>query len=295
MNILLCGASGFIGRHIHQALTRAGHEVRPTTTRPVDKAGQALPVDFSRDTKAAVWQSRLQGVDAVVNAVGVLRDSRRRPIKALHTDTPGALFDACAQAGVRRVIQVSALGIDHVDVPYATTKLAAEQHLKDLTKRGQLDGAILRPSIVFGAGGASSKLFMALAQCPALIMPRTMIRARVQAVAVGDVADAVVRLLAEARNFKSIMPCVGPQAQTMAELVACLRQQLGKEAALVLPLPNLMTTLGARIGDQIPALPLCSDTLALMQQDNVAAPQPFAELLGRAPIAPQDLVSTSWH
>lgn len=295
MNILLCGTSGFIGRHIHRALAQAGHQVHPTTSKPPHGSTQSITVDFNRDTDAAAWRDRLQGIDAVINAVGVLRDTRQRPIQAVHTDTPKALFNACAQAGVRRVIHISALGIDHSKVLYATTKLAAEQHLLSLNAQGLLDAAILRPSIVFGAGGDSSKLFMALAQCPALMLPRAMSRARVQPVAVGDLADAVTRLLGESRTFRGIMPCVGLAPLSMLELVASLRHQLGKGRALVLPLPDLLTTLSARIGDQIPALPFCTDTLALMQQDNVAAPQPFAALLGREPIGYQHLVSTSWH
>lgn len=295
MNILLCGASGFIGRHIHRALAQAGHQVHPTTSKPAYGSMQSITVDFNRDADAAAWRDRLQGIDAVINAVGVLRDTRQRPIQAVHTDTPRALFNACAEAGVRRVIHISALGIDHSKVLYATTKLAAEQHLLSLNAQGLLDAAILRPSIVFGAGGDSSKLFMALAQCPALMLPRAMSKARVQPVAVGDLADAVTRLLGKSRAFRGVMPCVGLEPLSMLDLVASLRHQLGKGRALVLPLPDLLTTLSARIGDQIPALPFCTDTLALMQQDNVAAPQPFATLLGREPIGYQHLVSTSWH
>lgn len=81
----------------------------------------------------------------------------------------------------------------------------------------------------------------------------------------------------------------------MADFIGSLRQQLGKGKALVMPLPGFMTTLSARIGDQIPALPFCTETLSLLNQDNVAPAEAFTEVLGRRPIGHQDLVRTSWH
>ena len=295
MNILLCGSSGFIGRHITKALLAAGHRVIGTRSPGNKHDTSSIVADFNVDTDPSAWLPRLQGVDAVINAVGVLRDSRQRPIQAVHTDTPTALYSACARAGVRRVIHVSALGIEGSHTAYAQTKLAAEQHLLSLADQGRLDAVVLRPSIVFGAGGDSSKLFMGLAQLPALMLPHAMIKAKIQPVAVGDLALAVTRLLHEASHTKGIVPCVGPESLSMADFILSLRQQIGKGKALVWPLPGFMTSLSARIGDQISALPFCTDTLSLLEQDNVAPPQAFTEALGRRPISYQQLVKTSWH
>lgn len=295
MNVLLCGSSGFIGRNVTKALLTAGHRVIATRSPASPADAQAITVDFSRDTDPAIWLARLKGVDAVVNAVGVLRDTRQRPIQAVHTEVPKALYTACAQAGVRRVVHVSALGIEGSNTAYAQTKLAAERHLLGLSEQGLLDGVVLRPSVVFGASGDSSKLFMNLAQLPVLMLPQAMIRARIQPVAVGDLALAVARLLQESRSLKGILPCVGATPLSMADFIGSLRQQLGKGKALVMPLPGFMTTLSARIGDQVPALPFCTETLSLLEQDNVAPVQAFTEVLGHRPIGHQDLVKTSWR
>lgn len=295
MNVLLCGSSGFIGRNIAKALIAAGHRVIATRSPANRDTGQGVAVDFSQDIDPKAWLPRLQGVDAVVNAVGVLRDTRQRPIHIVHTEVPKALYTACAQADVRRVIHVSALGIEGSNTAYAQTKLAADRHVLALTERGELDGVVLRPSVVFGAQGDSSKLFMNLAQLPALLLPQAMIRARIQPVAVGDLALAIARLLGEARDRTGILPCVGATPLSMADFISSLRQQLGKSKAVIMPLPGFMTTLSARIGDQIPALPFCTETLSLLEQDNVAPVQAFTEVLGRRPIGHQDLVKTSWH
>jgi len=295
MNILLCGASGFIGQHIMQALTLAGHRVLAGRSQaPANNDGGSVAVNFNEDTNAAVWLPRLQGIDAVINAVGVLRDSKQRPIQAIHADTPMALLDACAQAGVRRVIHISALGIEGSQTRYAQTKLAADTHLLRLNEQGQLDGVILRPSIVFGKQGDSSRLFMALSQSPVLLMPRPVIQAKVQPLAVQDLAQAVARLLNEAANVKGIVPCVGPEALTLSAFIASLRAQQGKSPARILPLPDIMTMWSARVGDQIPGLPWCSESLAMLAQDNTAPPALFSAVLGRASAASGALLRTSW-
>jgi uncharacterized protein YbjT (DUF2867 family) len=298
MNILLCGASGFIGQEMLQALSQAGHQVVRTRSASANNPSTtpgSVSVDFARDTKAEVWLPRLAGMDAVINVVGVLRDSSARPIQAVHQTTPCALFDACAQAGVRRVIQVSALGVEGNPTRYARTKLAADQHLLGLLAQGQLDAVVLRPSIVFGAQGHSSKLFMMLARSPMLCLPRAVITAKVQPVAVQDLAQAVVQLLGASSDFAGVLPCVGPSPLTLAALIASLRQQRGHGAATVMPLPEAVTRLSVRLGDHVPWAPWCSETLALLAQDNVAPPAAFAHILGRAATPPHQLVSTSWH
>ncbi|WZB69924.1 NAD-dependent epimerase/dehydratase family protein [Achromobacter xylosoxidans] len=110
--------------------------------------------------------------------MAVRRDRPARTPQAMHADAPIALFDACAAAGVRRVVQISALGIAHSATRYASTKRAADEHLLALTEQGRLNGCVLRPSVVFGAGGASSQLFLALARLPALLLPRAVLEAR---------------------------------------------------------------------------------------------------------------------
>ena len=238
---LLCGASGFMGRHIACALRAAGWQVRPASRR------SAPAVDYTRAIHASDWQPLLQGASAVINAVGVLRDSRTRPMQALHADAPCALFEACAASGVRRVIHISALGIDGggpaARTPYARTKRQAEERLLALTAQGRLDGIALRPSLVFGAGGASTRLFLALARLPVLALPRCAFTARVQPLAVWDLAEAVARLAASsaashaashaanARPLTGLLELAGPQPLTLAAYIQQLRASQGRPPA----------------------------------------------------------------
>ena len=300
MRILLCGASGFIGQRLGQALVAEGHEVVPATSgrgaggRPVT----GPIVDYNLDTMTEAWLPRVQGMDLVINAVGVLRDTPSRRIQAVHEDTPKALFSACAQAGVPKVIQVSALGVVGSATAYARTKHAADVHLLELAVQGRLQAAIIRPSVVFGHGGASSQLFMGLAMSPVLCLPQPVIRAKVQPVAVQDLADVVARLapqdLREALP-EHILHATGPEALSMADLIQSLRRQQGRRPAWVIPLPGPLTELSAGIGDMIPSMPWCHETLAMLATDNVADAAPFTALLGRTPMHHSELVARAWR
>lgn len=284
MKILVCGVRGFIGRHIAAALRDAGHEIVGAVSRQ-PRPGE-LKVDFGHDTTAEVWLPRLVGIDAVVNAVGVLRDSARRPMTAVHLLAPMALFAACAQAGVRRVIHVSALGIEGGDSPYARTKCVAEKQLLQRTADGQLDGVALRPSVVYGPGGASAGLFDALSLSPLLPLPAPALHSRIQPVHVDDVAAAVVQLLGPSLGFTGVVPIVGPRAMSLADFIGELRIARGHHPARTLALPDWLTRGSARLGDACPVTPWGRQTLALLCADNSADATAMRELLGRAPRDP---------
>lgn len=283
MRILLCGATGFIGRHIHVALTQAGHAVIPVSSRA--RPG-VVAVDFTRDTQPEVWLPRLRGVDAVVNAVGVLRDHAAQPMQAIHADTPAALFAGCARADVRRVVHISALRLAGNPTLYARSKLQAEARLSALTDQGDLEGVIVRPSVVFGRGGASSELFMMLARSPLWWLPAPVVRTRIQPVAVSDLAALVVALVSQPAVPPATVSAVGPQALTIADFLRLLRQRLGHGRAWQATLPDWLTSLSARLGDLVPISPWCSETMALLSHDNVAPVDGVTSVLQRSPIVP---------
>jgi uncharacterized protein YbjT (DUF2867 family) len=224
----------------------------------------------------------------------VLRDSAARPIDAMHAQAPMALFDACAAAGVRRVVQVSALGIDGSPTRYAGTKRAADEHLLALTAAGHLQGCVVRPSVVFGAGGASSEMFLSLARLPALLLPRPVQQARVQPVAVRDLAEALCRLATQ-EGPVGLIEIGGPLPLPLAALIASLRTQMGRAPARVAPLPGWLSRASARAGDWVSLSPWCSETLALLAHDNVTDPAALEGLLGRPGVPPSQLLGTLRH
>lgn len=279
MKILICGASGFVGRHITGALREAGHIVTRAVRTPRDPGD--IAVDFRNDTSRQAWLPRVTGMDAVINAVGVLRDTAANPMQRLHAETPAALFAACAEAGVKRIVHVSALGVDSgVAVPYFTTKLAAEAALHALPE--DVRRLCLRPSVIYGDDGASAHMFRNQARMPLIALPMGGGQV-LQPVHIDDICAAVVRWLGAADAATQTVNAVGAERTTMRGMLDSYRAQMGHGTALHVAIPRSIVCLTARIGDHIPSSPLCTDTFAMLSAGNAAAPEEFAHLLGHMP------------
>src|SRR5690554_2861348 len=113
MRILLTGASGFIGRRLAAELSHAGHQVicavrRPTASLPPSVSH--VCIDFNQAVRANDWAAALEGVDVVVNTVGIFRETPGQSFDTIHRAAPAALFEAAAATGVKHVVQLSALG-----------------------------------------------------------------------------------------------------------------------------------------------------------------------------------------
>jgi uncharacterized protein YbjT (DUF2867 family) len=273
MNVLLTGASGFIGRNVAAALARAGHRVRPLSRRH--------GADMGRMLRPADWRTPLDDIDAVVNCVGIIGETRAQGFAPLHTLAPIALFQACVSAGIRRVIQVSALGADETAFSaYHLSKRAADDHLRAL----DLDWLVLRPSLVHGLGGASSALFLRLARLP-LIPVIGDGRQRLQPVHVGDVAAAILcGLTAPGRQTIDV---AGAQTFAFDEWLQHLRQAQGLPRGRVLRVPLAAALALVRLGR--PFSPMARPENLLMLNANYHADTlPLARLIGRppAPFAP---------
>jgi uncharacterized protein YbjT (DUF2867 family) len=280
VRVLVVGASGFIGGALVQALLREGHEVVCAARRPPCLAGcEALPVDLAQVPAADWWRPRLAGVQAVVNAVGILREHDEQTFRALHTDAPIELFKACALAGVPVVVQISALGADEsAQSRYHLSKKAAD----DLLRALPLHAAIVQPSLVYGEGGASARLFNQLAAMPVLPLPHRGAIA-VQPVHRDDVVAGVLALLGSSPDQETIA-FVGPRALSLRDYLQQLRSalQIGGRLSVV-PLPEFLFRWGAMIAGRLPGSSLDTETAGMLLRGNTAPSAAFERLLGRAP------------
>jgi nucleoside-diphosphate-sugar epimerase len=294
VNILVAGASGFIGRHLTSALRAQGHRIVEVSRGGYPDQGH-VRADFSVDIHVADWLSRVRDMDIVVNAVGIIRESGTQSFERLHTQAPQALFQACAQTGVRRVIQISALGADSGSTAYFRSKAAADNFLASLA----LEWIIVRPSLVYGPGGASAQLFNGLASLPVVAVPGDG-QQQVQPLHIDDLVSAVVALVAATHMSKVIVPLVGPRPIALQTFLTDLRQALGLRAAPVLHIPMWMIRLAARIAELSPRALLDRNTLTMLEAGNTADPAPTARVLQRSarPVSQfidADLRATSRH
>ena len=283
MVVLLTGASGFIGRRLAMALHAHGHKVVRAVRRHerTECSDAVIEVDFTRDTEMAAWLPHLTGVDVVVNTVGIIRERGEQTFEALHVAAPKALFAACAEVGVGLVIQISALGADEAaQSAYHRSKKAADDFLAGLDIRS----VILQPSLVYGAGGASARLFNLLSSLPVLALPGGG-RQRVQPVHVNDLVDTVLALLAQPLPAGTRLPVVGLYAVSMRQFLESLRRGLGLGAVVFFAIPMPLARLAARLGDFLPGSLLNGETLRMLERGNTADTAPLARLLQRPPLA----------
>ena len=279
MKILICGATGFVGRHLTHTLREAGHTVIRAVRQPAEP--NDIAVDFGNDTAKEVWLPRLAGISVVINAVGLLRDSHKNSMQKLHVETPSALFAACSEAKVERVIQLSALGVDSgIVAKYFSTRLLAEHALQKLP--APLRWMCLRPSVIYGEDGASARMFRLLSKLPVHALPMGG-RQQLQPVHINDICAAVTLWLADPNAASQTVAAVGAEATDMRGMLDSYRQQLGLRPAWHISVLELLVKAAARLGDAIPASPLCSETLTMLCAGNVADAAGFTQLLGRAP------------
>lgn len=270
MKILLAGATGFIGSHLTTALAAVGHRVKP--------ASRSNRIDFGRMLAPADWLPHLKGVDAVINCVGIIGETGNQRFEALHRLAPSALFHACSLAGVRRVLQISALGADETAFSaYHMSKRAADDCLRSL----DLDWFVLRPSLVYGPGGKSTALFMRMAAMP-LIPVVGDGRQKLQPVHIGDVVDTVLKCLASAQA-RLTLDIVGCDTYTFAEWLQTMRLAQGLPPARLLRIPLVLAMAGARLGRCFNPI-LQPENVRMLQKGYGADVQPLARFLGRLPL-----------
>lgn len=276
VNILLCGADGLLGQALATTLTAAGHRVVRAIHRP--RLPGDLAVDYQRDLTPDVWLPRLTSIDAVINAVGILRERQADDYRRIHQQAPAALFAACAHAGIDRVVQISALGNGDGDgLPaYLASKRAADAALLAALPLG---ATALRPGLVFAPEGTSSRFFLALASLPVLALPGGA--GQLQPVHVDDVAAAVLRLVEAPVTTSRILELPGPRVLAYEQWLQLYRRLQGLAPAPCLPLPAALMGVTARLAGLAPGSLLCRDSWRMLAAGNTGDSTAAVALLGR--------------
>lgn len=286
MRVLVCGATGCVGRATVRALRSRGHQVIEGS-RGASDAALALKMDYMVSVSPAEWAERLRQrrVEAVVNCVGILMPSATQRFERVHDEGPVELFRGAALAGVACVVQVSALGVsaepDSLARPYLASKLRADDALASL---GLANWAVLRPALIYGPGSQSAALFATLAGLPVVGLPGQG-RQAVQPVHVFEVAEAIARLVEGRSPGGQVFEMGGAAPVSYREMLQAYRDALRCGPALWLPLPMGLMRLAAGAAEWLPQRVLCRDTIALLARGSVPAVNATPALLGRAPSA----------
>lgn len=287
MVILITGATGFIGGRLAVALRAAGHRVIAASRHPgpTDAPSDVVAADFTRDFDAEAWLPKLAGVDVVVNSVGIIREHGAQTFENIHARAPKALFAACVKAGVKKVIQISALGADTGTTRYFTSKHAADEYLATLP----LAWTIVQPSLVFGPGGSSAALFTMLASLPVTPLPGGGLQ-QVQPIHVDDVIAAIVELIETSEMNGRRVALAGPEPISLKEFLRRLRERMRLPRAPTVAIPSVVMRVTASVAQYVPGSMLDPETLSMLEAGNTTSADDTQRLLRRSPRAPAQLI-----
>jgi uncharacterized protein YbjT (DUF2867 family) len=290
LTVLVTGATGLIGAAVVARLAEHGH-VPVAAVRRAGRTSRRLPagrtvtVDIGPRTRAEHWLPHLAGVDAVVNCAGVLQRGPGDSPAAVHERGAAALFEACARAGVRRVVHLSAIGVDRGALSeFSRSKLAGDEALR----ASELDWVILRPSVVLGEPAfGGSALVRGLAALP--LLPEMPEAGPLQVVQLEDVVRTVLFFLNPAAPARVAVELAGPDRLGLSQVVAEHRRWLGLKPARTVRLPRALAALAYRAGDLLGALgwrpPIRSTARREMVRGAVGDPGRWIELTGIRPLS----------
>ncbi len=311
--VTVFGGSGFVGRSVVQKLAAQGWVVRVAVTDPVaaeflmmdGAVGQIVPLRIDIRHPASV-QAALIGADAAINAVGILNEGGGRTFQSIHVDGAANIAKACVDNGVKSLVQISALGASKESPSsYARSKADGEAAVLAAFPAA----IILRPSLIFGIDDDFFNRFAALSRVlPVLpVFTRDGLKLTCQdnkphldlygsggpvfqPVWVGDVADAVVKVLADPACGGKTYELGGAQRYSFKELLELILSQTNR-CRFLAPLPLGLAKLIAPLLQVLPGKPLTSDQVRLMESDNVVrGGKPGLAELGLTPKSLMDVI-----
>lgn len=274
--VTIFGGPGFVGRYATRVLAERGWRIRGASRRPdlaghlqpMGAVGQIHPVQANLRYPESVARA-VAGADAVVNAVGVLAPSGRQSFEALHVDGPRTIAKAAREAGVKRLIHVSAIGADaKSDANYALTKARGEAAVLEEFP----EAVILRPSIIFGPEDEFFNRFAGMAQVSPLLPLIGGGRTRFQPVYVGDVGEAIANAVEGHGKPGTVYELGGPEVLSFKQLLDRTREWSDRHPRYI-SLPFWLAKLQALLTWPLPnsLRPLTVDQVRMLQSDNVVS------------------------
>jgi uncharacterized protein YbjT (DUF2867 family) len=285
--VTVFGASGFLGRHVVQALARRGYRVRAAVRRPdlagflqpLGMVGQVMPVQANLRFPWSVAKAA-EGAYAVVNLVGILAPKGRQTFAAVQ-DVGARTVAQAAAAGRARLVQVSAIGADpQGPTPYQRSKAAGEAAALAVEA-----AVVLRPSVIFGPEDDFFNRFAALARLMPVMPLIGEGATRFQPVFVGDVAEAVARAVDGTISGNRIYELGGPTIASLKNIMSYVLNETGRRRPF-LPVPFAAARIQAGFMEVVDKLtfgklprPLAvtRDQLRMLERDNLVSETAKAE------------------
>lgn len=277
MRIVLIGASGFFGGHLLRALTADQHQCVVLTRDAVRRSSlnmlHGVTLVQADVYDPVVLVEKFTGADAVVSMAGILNESGGggKGFHKVHVELVETIVKACREAGVKRLLHLSALNAGKGSSHYLKSKGEAEELLRSVD---DINITIFQPSVIFGRGDEFFNKFAAMLSLVP-VLPLACPKARLQPVFAGDVAAVMVASLEDPMTWGKSYELGGPQIFTLKELVQWTAKTRGQRR-LIIGLPGPLSATMAMIMNLVPGGPLSWDNYLSLKTDNISSRDDFS-------------------
>jgi uncharacterized protein YbjT (DUF2867 family) len=288
MKVLVTGGTGFVGREVLRELHAAGHVIRVLVRNRNSAAAREVISRYATEVREgdilapATLPAALQGVDAVIHLVGIIAETGRQTFENVHTRGTQNLIAAAHIFGLKRFIHMSAQGArPNAASRYHQTKWAAEEAVS----RSDLQWTIFRPSVIYGPGDDFVNFFARMARTAPFLPVMGPGHARLQPVAVEEVARCFAGALTEPRAIRQSFDVGGPELLTLPQILRTILAVTGRRRPIIHVPLRVANGLAAfleffyRVARR-GAPPLNRDQVRMLQEDNFGDSQWTADVFG---------------
>jgi NADH dehydrogenase len=276
--VAVTGANGRVGRRLLERLAAARALVRS------EAAAAALP-DHARDEARLVdWRDpasippALEGCEAVVHLIGILKETARARYSEAHETSCAALARACERSGVKRIVYLSILGSDPGE---ANGCLASKGRAEKILQGRSVPSVVLRVPMVLGPGEIAAHALRAQATARFAFLVRGGATLE-QPIDSEDVVSAILGALAGRVEGSAALDLAGPESLSHRALVERAAAVLGTRPRIV-PVPLALARVFAAVAERLFAEPpLTTAMLGVLEHDDRIDPGPACARLGLA-------------
>lgn len=293
MKIFISGGTGFVGGHVCRALLERGHSLRLLVHSRGGNVEEGIEFVEGDVTRLETFRQATGGCDAVVNLVGIIREFPSKGVifERLHVQATANLLAAAAGSGIRRYLQMSALGARPAAVSaYHQTKWRAEESVRG----SELEWTIFRPSLIFGPNDAFINMLAAQLRLAPVMPVIGSGSYRLQPVHADDVARCFALALEMPGTIGQAYELCGADRVNYEELIDMIAAALGRQRPFKPHIPLGLMKLIIPVAQGIPRFPITTDQLQMLLEESICNGE-WRQTFGFEPRGLQDGMAEYLH
>jgi len=287
MKIFLTGATGFVGKTLLPELLKEDHAVRAALRFP--EKGARLVAAYHRNgdfqyvagdvVSGQSLEKGMEGCDAVIHLVGIIAEKGKNTFESVHHLGTRNVVEAAKKTGIRRYIQMSALGARAGGVAeYQTSKWRGEEEVR----QSGIACSILRPSLIYGHGAFVDEMIGVMKQAPLFRPVPGNGQGKFRPISNDDVALCLMRALTTDASTGQTIELGGSDELTFNQVLDEIATSAGiRKPAINIPMP--LMKIGARLAQLLPTPPVTIGQLNMLEEGSTCDIEPMTRIFNFTP------------